>query len=319
MPGGKPGTLKQMWNAVRQLNPGMVVEDAERRFTIALVAGSEGDIAAMKAALAGPADGENITPIPSRFLSAFVRPDDDARIAEARKADLIFAAPGAESGVGSPEKVILFDPADPARAFSLVLSRPVGYDLRLALGHRFPGLRSEVSRRVIADVSRENATFAVLTALGSVVPTVFQPLLGITEAAGDMVVLTANQVRMLFSLGAVYGMKVGYITQWPEISSIVGAAFGWRSIARNLISKIPFGGGLVPKGAIAYAGTYAVGEGARIYYATGRRMDKAEMTEAFKRSYSEAVEFVRGFVGKLKTAAPVEGSQPGDESSSSGT
>ena len=41
---------------------------------------------------------------------------------------------------------------------------------------------------------------------------------------------------------------------------IAGGAFGWRALARELVGKIPFGGGLLPKGAIAYAGTYLAGK-----------------------------------------------------------
>ena len=36
-------------------------------------------------------------------------------------------------------------------------------------------------------------------------------------------------------------------------------AFGWRALARELVGKIPMGGGLIPKAAIAYAGTRVVG------------------------------------------------------------
>lgn len=161
-----------------------------------------------------------------------------------------------------------------------------------------PRTQTEVARRIVREVSRENALFVIATALGDVVPSIFQPLIGIAEAASDTVFLTANQVRMLFLLGAVHGRKVGYSAQWREIVSIVGAAFGWRSIARNLVGKIPFGGGLVPKGAVAYAGTTVVGEGVIFFYATGRRMTRAEMKEAFKRAYSDALGAVKSLVGK---------------------
>ena len=116
-------------------------------------------------------------------------------------------------------------------------------------------------------------------------------------------VLTANQVRLLFAIGAAYGERVGYTAQWKEISSIIGAAFGWRSLARNLVSKIPFGGGLAPKGAIAYAGTYAVGEGARFFYATGRHMTRDEVSQLFKRMYDEAIAFASTMVSKLRPKA----------------
>lgn len=164
--------------------------------------------------------------------------------------------------------------------------------------------REKLARRIIRDVSRENALFVIATALGDVIPNVFQPILGVAEAAGDTIFLTANQVRMLFLIGAVYGRKVGYTAQWREISSIVGAAFGWRTLARNLVAKIPFGGGLVPKGAIAYAGTTVVGEGLIFFYTTGRRMTRQEIAQAFKDAYSKAVEAVRALVRKREAIEP---------------
>lgn len=164
--------------------------------------------------------------------------------------------------------------------------------------------REEIARRMIRDVSRENALFVIATALGDVIPSIFQPIIGVAEAAGDTIFLTANQVRMLFLIGAVYGEKVGYTAQWKEISSIVGAAFGWRTLARNLVSKIPFGGGLVPKGAIAYAGTTVIGEGLIFFYTTGRRMTRAEIAQAFKKAYSQAVETVRPLVRRREAIEP---------------
>jgi len=52
---------------------------------------------------------------------------------------------------------------------------------------------------------------------------------------------------------------VGYRQQKSEIAGVIAGAFGWRAIARQLIGKIPFGGGLIAKAAVAYAGTRVVG------------------------------------------------------------
>jgi hypothetical protein len=116
---------------------------------------------------------------------------------------------------------------------------------------------------------------------------------------------------MTFLIGAVYGEKVGYTAQWREITSIIGAAFGWRSLARNLVSKIPFGGGLVPKGAIAYAGTTVVGEGLIFFYTTGRRMTRQEVQEAFRKTYSQAVGKVRSLVDKFRSGSASDESSSG--------
>ncbi len=77
------------------------------------------------------------------------------------------------------------------------------------------------------------------------------------------------------------------------------------------MSKIPFGGGLVPKGAVAYAGTAVIGEGLIFMYTTGRRMTREEVKQAFKRAYSEAIGTVRSLVDKLRSEAPGSG-KPSD-------
>ena len=300
------GTLGQIWKAIRQLNPASITRESERKFNLALIGNTEEEISKMRSILLGPNFSAQDAEYAAQVIFAYRQPLDESQLRAIGGAGLILAAPDADAGISLPEKLVIFDLADPAQTFASILSRPKGTELRLALAKRFPALRQEVSRRVIRDISRENATFVILTALGDVVPSIFQPILGITEAAGDTVFLTANQVRMLFAIGAAYSERVGYTAQWKEISSIIGASFGWRSLARNLVSKIPFGGGLAPKGAIAYAGTFAVGEGARFFYATGQRMTREEVGQLFKRMYDEAIAFATAMVGKLRPGSRTE-------------
>ena len=47
---------------------------------------------------------------------------------------------------------------------------------------------------------------------------------------------------------------------------VVGAAFGFRAVARELLDLVPVAG-WAAKGAVAFAGTKAVGEAARRRYA----------------------------------------------------
>ena len=74
---------------------------------------------------------------------------------------------------------------------------------------------------------------------------------------------------------------VGFSEQKTEVASIITSAFGWRTLARELIGKIPMGGGLVPKAAVSYAGTYVVGESLERYYRLGYGFSKAEKESAY--------------------------------------
>ena len=101
------------------------------------------------------------------------------------------------------------------------------------------------------------------------------------EFASDTAFLTANQIRMAFLLAAANDRDIGYHEQRGEIASIILGAFGWRALARELVGKIPWGGGLVPKAAIAYAGTRVVGMSLERYYRLGKAYTRAERRLAY--------------------------------------
>jgi hypothetical protein len=64
--------------------------------------------------------------------------------------------------------------------------------------------------------------------------------------------------------------------------TIAAGAFGWRAIARELAGKIPLGGGLIPKGAIAYAGTFAVGKALERLHIAGGTLSRAEREQVYR-------------------------------------
>ena len=76
---------------------------------------------------------------------------------------------------------------------------------------------------------------------------------------------------------------------------MVAGAFGWRALARELIGKVPFGGGLIPKAAIAYAGTLAVGKSLERLYRLGYGFTREERRAA----YDDALEHGRQIAGML--------------------
>ena len=82
-------------------------------------------------------------------------------------------------------------------------------ELDLALARQFPAFRRQVVERIIHMVSRENALFAVATALPNVVPSFIELPWAFGEFASDTAFLTANQVRMAFQIAAACGKPVG--------------------------------------------------------------------------------------------------------------
>ena len=78
--------------------------------------------------------------------------------------------------------------------------------------------------------------------------------------------LTLNQLRLVLRLASAHGVEVDQ-SRVPEMLATIGAGLGFRTLARQLLGAVPFAGWAV-KGAIAYAGTRAVGEAARGYFAS---------------------------------------------------
>jgi hypothetical protein len=185
-----------------------------------------------------------------------------------------------------------FDPATPGATVNAILHRRADLAVPLAL-HVLP-FREEVSRRMVKKIAKENALFSLATALPDIVPFISLPW-AIGEFASDTAFLTANQIRMAFLLAAANDRDIGYREQRGEIASIILGAFGWRALARELVGKIPWGGGLVPKAAIAYAGTRVVGMSLERYYRLGKAYTRAERRLA----YEDALERGKHLVGGL--------------------
>jgi hypothetical protein len=189
-----------------------------------------------------------------------------------------------DASMAHPGEAFLYRPEDPARVLKDVMA--ARKHLHLPLARRFPGFRQCVAPEIVRNIAGENATFAVVTAIPNLIPFVSLPF-AIGEFASDTAFLTMNQVRMAFLLAGASDREIGYAPQKKEIASIVASAFGWRAVARELVGKIPLGGGIVPKAGIAYAGTYAVGSSIERYYRLGYGFSKSEHDAAYKLAFEK--------------------------------
>jgi uncharacterized protein (DUF697 family) len=80
----------------------------------------------------------------------------------------------------------------------------------------------------------------------------------------DFPVLTLNQIRLVLRIAAAHGVEVDQ-QRLPEVLATVGAGFGFRAVARQLLAAVPVAGWVV-KGGVAYGGTKALGEAAHRYF-----------------------------------------------------
>jgi hypothetical protein len=147
-------------------------------------------------------------------------------------------------------------------------------------------------------VARENAIFAVASALPNVVPSLLEIPWALGEFASDTAFITMNQVRMAFLVAAASDKQVGYEKQLAELISIAAGAFGWRALARELVGFIPLGGGLIPKGAIAYAATYVWARGSSISTEWATATRGLQRRDAYQVAYARGKDLVGAVVRK---------------------
>lgn len=269
--------------AVRNLNPKKIHSLGERPLNIALYA-------------ATPEDYQNIEEYLVNGLAETRRQESMAAIHRGPDPSKVldFDLAIYDESVVAPRRALVFRRDQPELLVRDVLKDHED-DLGVALARSFSPFRVPFANRVIRRTSRENALFSLATALPDVIPSVFELPWAVTEFASDTAVLTANQVRMAFLLAAASDRETGYREQKREIASVIGGAFGWRALARQLVGKIPFGGGLIPKAAIAYAATNLVGVSLERYYRIGYIYTREERD----RIYTRAFEHGKGIVSQI--------------------
>jgi uncharacterized protein (DUF697 family) len=135
----------------------------------------------------------------------------------------------------------------PVAAIADALAARLGED-GTALAARLPLLRPAVCRQVITHFARRNAVIAAAVFIPGV----------------DLPVLTLNQIRMVLRIAQAYGEELDR-ERAAELVAVVGAAFGFRAAARELLDLVPVAGWAV-KGAVSYVGTKALGESAVRYF-----------------------------------------------------
>jgi len=281
--------ISQFWRITRELDINGLRESFERPVSLRVL-GSDLAIAERVARLIepDPADSE----VTAGVLGDASREHADAYVAaiggpldaEARRvvsdlsvgdAPLLVVQAEVAAGLlvlGIPDERIItlgVDEADDEardRLFkALVQAAP---EVILSAGRRHALLREPIADHLIFDTSRVNAQFAALASLPATLP-FFGGLVG---DVADTIVLTKNQVLLLFKLAGLYGRDIQFGPELLfEILPVVGGAFLWRTTARALVGLLPPLLGLLPKTAVAYTGTYVVGQSARYYYRFGHK------------------------------------------------
>lgn len=181
------------------------------------------------------------------------------------------------------------------RVFPHMIDRCRG--IEVAVGRRLPAMRETVAAKLTRDAASSALKIAAASAVVDHVP-LLGIVLGAVATAGDLVAITGIQIVLMMQIGATYGKDPDMARIW-ELLPIVGGGLGWRALSRELSGFIPVAG-IAIKGAIAYAGTIVVGEGAGFFYEHGRHMTAAQATLLYDEKKRSALSFARELVTRVR-------------------
>jgi uncharacterized protein (DUF697 family) len=289
-----PLKIASLWRVIRDVDLEGLRRSAQARFALAVVSETGDDAARVRQILTGPDAPPHpwieVAPVAPDALSALssaalvgLLVTRDADLSPGLKlAGNRFAAAGTPVltvavGDVSPTARVL-RPGERARvavdALDAAAVEPIGNvllslvteDQQIALAAHFPPLRPAVFSRTIERTARANASFALTTGLAETIPVLTAPL-----NLGDIVVLTKNQLMMCFRLALAAGRDDDARAMMGEIIGVLGGGVLFRQVARQLVGLIPIAG-ILPKVAIAYAGTYAIGRAMVAWTTEGRQV-----------------------------------------------
>ncbi len=281
--------LQQVRQAIGNLNPQEVRDTAERRLAIRLATSSEESYREIEEYL--------LPPHFSRRKRHDLKQTLFQAEASSRTADIEIY----EEGLPCPVEGFVYSHHEPERMVREILARKEEFGLPLA--RSFAPFRAPVTERVIFGIAKENAIFSLVTALPNIAPGILQLPWGVAEIGSDTAFLTGNQVRMMFLLAGASDRPIGYREQRTEVASVIAGAFGWRALARQLVGKIPLGGGLIPKAAVAFAGTYVVGKSTERLYRVGYSYTRDERRLAYEEAFARGKEIAKSFLDRQKPAS----------------
>jgi small GTP-binding protein len=157
-------------------------------------------------------------------------------------------------------------------------------DAAMAIGRALPAYRRQAALKLV-----RTATLIGLAAGLEPIPLL------------DIPILLGNQIRLVLRIAAVYGEPMSARHTRELVATILGG-LGLRLLAEEVAKLMPVGGDVV-SGAIAAAGTWAIGQVAIEYFEQGKQMSAKQLNELFQRYYQ-----------RYRATPPDRQLAPGDES-----
>ncbi|MDD5398409.1 MAG: hypothetical protein PHU70_04930 [Dehalococcoidia bacterium] len=162
------------------------------------------------------------------------------------------------------------------------------------LARNLPMLREAVCHKLIDDACLVNSTYSLATGLAEI-----NVFLDLPLNMADIVILTKNQAIMAYKISLAMGLTGDWKETVPKMTAVVGSAFLWRQAARLLVGLIP-AYGVVPKIAVAYAGTYTVGQAIYQWCAKGEKLKTENLRALYLTALKRGREAAQAVIARRK-------------------
>jgi len=196
--------------------------------------------------------------------------------------------------MGAREIVVDPEEEEPFSSNFVPILKTLAPEQEIQLGYHFPALRPALAGQLIRQTSMTNATYSAATGLTEIVPALLIP-----GNVADFVVLTKNQALLAYKIALIMGNDIGMQEMIGELAGVSGGGFLWRETARRLVGFIP-GWGIIPKVAVAYAGTYIIGEATYYWYAYHEHLTAEQMRAIYAKAVTEGKQKAAEILTKMK-------------------
>lgn len=318
--------LPDMWRVIKEANLNAIRHEAERPFQALIVAEDLADAERLGILMSGPEGmrhpwllpvnaAEARDPPSSGMLDLAIvvspAPDlppalgfaaDALRAAKVPVVTVVFGRRSAMSAVVRPGEAAraavaaLDAEAMPAVAQAVLSAASPG--VRLALARHLVPLREPLFADLIEETARTNAMYSLTTGIAEAVPVLDVPL-----NLADIVVLTKNQLLMSYRIALASGKKGTARELIGEVLGVIGGGFLFRQGARQLVGLIPVVG-IVPKVAVAYAGTLAIGKAVVAWAAYGQALDPGAVKRLYRQALSRGRDVAQALVAQARKRTP---------------
>ena len=301
--------IHRIWDELSQINMHKINRVCQQNFQIALV-GSESSIQSMIEWLSSFPYRDLELPVPNndhihsnkemmkRLVLLPVLAGEEINEKMLNTSEFCLVEPSLVNQVKQLRSEIYpFDKRDVGLAAQILANHE---RIRFALSHNFPVFRPEHAKIEIQETAIQNTAWVFISALPTVLPPPHRTIVAPLETFADFVVLTVNEIKLMFELIGLLGEKIQF-KHILEFVFVFALAKLSREIAVIILKSIPTKASLIVNAALAYAFTWAIGEAIVFFIVARQRVGLRFLMERVQCHYRDGITSARNMVKKQPT------------------